>query len=238
MSAVDFAYNAFCKVFNRLHGARTPIVRAQEASVELRQVEARALAHATDISDHLVTIFAETVVVHPQLIVELGVRGGESTFVFERAAAVSGAYLLSVDIEDCAVQCSYSKWSFVRRDDVKFADEFADWCAAHGLRPSVDVLFVDTSHLYEHTREELRTWLPHLSAKGKAIFHDTNMRKIYRRADGTLGAGWNNQRGVVRAIEEMLGARFNEKQDFVAVVGRWTVRHWAHCNGLTVLEKY
>jgi cephalosporin hydroxylase len=204
---------------------------------ELRQVETRALSLQTDLSDHLVTLFVETLAVHPHLIVELGVRGGESTFVLERAAALSEAHLVSVDIEDCQASCTYPKWAFVKRDDVAFAGEFAEWCRARSIVPTIDVLFIDTSHLYEHTKEELRVWLPFLSAKGKLILHDTNMKTIYRRADGTIGAGWNNSRGVIRALEEQVSAKFNEDRDFVTMADGWIVRHWALCNGLTVLEK-
>lgn len=162
---------------------------------------------------------------HPKLIVELGVRGGDSTFALERAARSSDAYLLSVDIEDCPVQCSYAKRSFVQRDDVTFAGEFAGWCSSRNLAPAVDVLFIDTSHLYEHTREELRFWLPHLSAKGKLILHDANMKRFYCRANRSLGPGWDNARGVIRAIEEMVGAMFNEEQDFVTLAQGWIIRH-------------
>ena len=52
------------------------------------------------------------------------------------------------------------------------------------------------------------------------ILHDTNMKRIYRRADRSLGLGWDNDRGVIRALEETLGAKFNEEQDFVTVRGR------------------
>ena len=52
------------------------------------------------------------------------------------------------------------------------------------------------------------------------ILHDTNMKRIYRRADRSLGLGWDNDRGVIRALEETLGVKFNEAEDFVTV-SRW-----------------
>jgi cephalosporin hydroxylase len=170
--------------------------------------------------------------------VELGVRGGESTFAFERAARLSDAHLLSVDIEDCPARYPYEKWSFVQQDDVAFAAEFAGWCARHNIPPAIDVLFIDTSHLYEHTKAELQAWMPHVSTRGKMILHDTNMKRIYRRADRSLGVGWNNSRGVIRALEEAMGARFDEDRDFVTVANGWIIRHWSCCNGLTVAEKF
>jgi len=59
----------------------------------------------TDISDHLPLLFVEAMDVHPDLIVELGVRTGESTFVFERVAALHDATLVSADINDCSRAC-------------------------------------------------------------------------------------------------------------------------------------
>src|SRR5882762_2856468 len=180
MSFVDAALSTICGVYNQLIGTRDVPVRAPGTPAELWEIQQRAAARRTDISDHLTTLFTEALAAHPRLIVELGVRGGESTFAFERAAGLSGAYLLSVDIEDCGVPCSYAKWSFVKQDDVAFADEFAGWCGSHNLSPLIDVLFIDTSHLYEHTREELRVWLPFLFPRGRIILHDTNLTKIYR----------------------------------------------------------
>lgn len=237
MSFVDAALGTICGVYNQLIATRDVPVRAPGSPPELWEIEQRAAARRTDISDHLTTLFSEALAAHPRLIVELGVRGGESTFAFERAAGLSDACLLSVDIEDCGVPCSYAKWSFVKRDDVAFADEFAGWCAAHNLPPLIDVLFIDTSHLYEHTREELRVWMPFLAPKGRIILHDTNLTRLYRRADGSLGVGWNNQRGVIRALEDALGEKFDERRDFATTARGWTIRHRAHCGGLTVLER-
>ena len=50
------------------------------------------IARRSDISDHLATIFSEAVAAKPRLIVELGVRGGESRYALERAARVTRSY--------------------------------------------------------------------------------------------------------------------------------------------------
>jgi cephalosporin hydroxylase len=237
MSLAAVVSTAACQIYNNLNKLRSSRPPTQGASPEVQEIVQRAASRYTDISDHLLTLFAEAASVHPRLIVELGVRGGESTFAFERAARLSDAHVLSVDLEDCEVQSSYPKWTFLKQNDVTFASQFPDWCSSHQLSPKIDVLFIDTSHLYQHTVEELRLWIPYLSAKSKMILHDTNMRRVYRRADRSLGLGWDNDRGVIRALEETLGTRFNEAEDFVTVSGGWLIRHWAHCNGLTVLEK-
>lgn len=206
------------------------------ADPDLAAIRARA-AVGTDISSHLEALYGEALRVNPKLIVELGVRGGESTFVFERVARRSGADLVSVDIEDCSTASRYARWHWVQEDDVQLGRRFRDWCGERGLEPRIDVLFVDTSHLYDHTRAELDAWMPHLSARAVAMFHDTNMKKVFRRRDRTLGLGWNNHRGVVRALEALLDRRLDERHRFSCDARGWHVTHDPTCNGLTILSR-
>lgn len=191
----------------------------------------------SDISDHLPTIFSESLRCKPEMIVELGVRRGSSTFAFEHVARLCDSILLSVDIDDCTELSTYPKWYFVQADDMIFADQFRQWCASHSAPDSIDVLFIDTSHTYEHTKGEIATWFKYLSDHGLVIFHDTNMNEVYRRLDGTIGHGWNNSRGVIQAVQEYLDCAFDEKVNFTGTVGDWLIRHYANCSGLTILEK-
>jgi cephalosporin hydroxylase len=226
------------RIHNAAHRLVLPHRRPAPASPELKEIEDHAERFPSDIADHLSTIFSESLGVQPSLIVELGVRGGESRFVFEKVAKVSRACLVSVDMEDCSQVCGKSpKWFFLREDDIDFGRKFSNWCQERAIEPKIDVLFIDTSHIYDHTVEEIREWFPHLNTRCKVIFHDTNLGNFTRRSDGTIARSWNNNRGVIRAIEEYLGIRLNERRDFVTTVNDWIVRHWAHCNGLTILER-
>jgi cephalosporin hydroxylase len=198
----------------------------------------------SDISDHLGTLFAETVATRPRLIVELGTRGGESTRVLIAAATVSGARVLSVDVSAAPTLHvpGLERWSFVQSDDVAFgrdAQGFERWCAQASLEPKADVIFIDTSHLYEHTRAEIAVWQRHLAARGALLFHDTNMGGgVYARLDGSVSAsGWDNARGVIRAIEEFLGRSYDERAFFTDVAGGFLVSHRPNCNGFTVLRR-
>jgi cephalosporin hydroxylase len=191
----------------------------------------------SDISDHLPVLYAESVRRKPEMIVELGVRRGSSTFVFERVAERFNCPIVSVDIEDCSSSSSYPHWTFVHADDVAFADEFPAWCKKRSLPETIDVLFIDTSHEYEHTVAEIDAWFQHLSPGALVFFHDTNMREVYSRADGSLGHGWKNDRGVIQAVEEFLNCRLDESVNFTCLVDGWLVRHHANCSGLTILEK-
>src|SRR5258708_4914234 len=173
---------------------------------------ARALGRIganSDIHDHLGTLFYETVVAQPHLIVELGTRGGLSTRALLAAAEVTNAHLLSVDIEDCSgidvPLPLLTRWTFIRGDDVAFADKpFEQFCAKRGLPALADVIFVDTSHEYEHTKAELAAWLPRLAPDGVVLFHDTNMGQgWYRSLNGRAAPGGNSTRGVIQAIEDL-----------------------------------
>ena len=201
-----------------------------------------------DIHDHLGALFAEAVAARPRLIVELGTRGGVSTRALLAAAEVAEAHLVSVDVEDCSLvdipTRFAARWSFQRIDDVAFAGEpFAAFCAGRGQPPMAEVIFIDTSHRYEHTRQELAHWLPRLAPGGVMMFHDTHMGDgWYRRLDGIVSRGWDNQRGVIRAIEEQLGQSYDERTFFSDVVASSTlgdivVQHAPWSSGFTVLRR-
>ncbi len=196
----------------------------------------------TDISEHLNTLFFFAMDVKPRLIVELGTRGGESTRAFLAAAALSDARVLSVDLDDCSgVELPHrERWSFVKSNDIEFGlHSFAKWCEAAHLQPRIDLLFIDTSHLYEHTKQEIQTWSPFLSSTGAMIFHDTNMGLgAYGRLDRSVNRyGWNNRRGVIRAVEEFLGTTYDERRFFTDVAKGFLVAHYPHSSGLTVLKR-
>lgn len=233
--AREKALTRFVDLQNRLQGPPGPPA-APSRDEAFAEVQRRS-TERTDINEHLPTLFVEGLLASPKLIVELGVRTGESTFAFERVAALTGATLIGVDIEDCSRASLYPHWHFVKEDDVAFARRFPAFCDGLGVEPEIDVLFVDTSHEYRHTCEEIAAWFPLLSERATAIFHDTHMREVFRRTDGSLGYGWDNRRGVIRAIEEYLRQRFDESVDFVHYEPGWLVRHYAHCNGLTIVKR-
>ncbi len=227
-AAIGF-YNFVVLLFKR-----KKVEKSDNEDINLIRQKAEKL---TDINEHLETIYNLTVKQEPKLIVELGVRGGESTFVFEMAAKKSNAYLLSVDIEDVDFSCDYDKWLFYKGDDIKLGNNFFSFADKNNLPNKIDVLFIDTSHQYEHTVLEIKTWFPHLADNCLVIFHDTNISTIFKRKGGTIGGGWNNNRGVIRAIEEYLNTKLNEKEEFQITINDFNVTHYPYCNGLTVLEK-
>lgn len=195
----------------------------------------------SDISDHLSTIFYHAMEVKPHLIVELGTGTGESSRALLAAAVLNNGRVLSIDIHDCQeIELLYRKyWDFINCDDIEFGENrFVPWCERQEIEPRADVIFIDTSHLYEHTKKEIRVWSKHLADDGVIIFHDTNMGKgVYSLLDGSVRVGWDNDRGVIRAIEEFLGKDYGENQFFVDVSANFLIRHYPYSNGMTILRR-
>ncbi|HEY1579826.1 MAG TPA: class I SAM-dependent methyltransferase [Terracidiphilus sp.] len=222
--------------YNRLHRTIAPARVPATASRDFRFVCDLA-SIPSDINEHLELMFVETLLLRPRLILELGVRGGASTNIFQRAAAVSEARIISVDIAECSAVSQYQLWEFVHSDDIEFAGRFSEFCRRRDIPPCIDLLFIDTSHYYDHSAQEIEAWFPFLSPRGKVIFHDTNLRMIGPRRDGCFQLSWDNQRGVIRAIEDYLGVSIDESKPFSDQIGDWMVRHWPNCNGLTIMDR-
>jgi cephalosporin hydroxylase len=222
-------HNAFIRANERPPATSTGLA-------ELDEILTRARI-PTDVNDHLVTLFTESMSVAPRLIVELGVRGGETAFVLEQIAGLFGSQVVLVDIEDCSSVPASPQVTFVKSDDVAFAGRFREWCAERRIDPSIDILHIDTSHLYDHTVNEIAAWFPHLSERAKVFFHDTHLEEIFRRRDGSMARAWDNDRGVIRAIEDYFNTPLDETVDFVDYAGGWLIKHSPLCNGFTVLER-
>jgi len=203
---------------------------------ELNEIRQKALQRSPT-NDHLVTLFIESVIMQPKLIVELGVARGGSTFVFKRVAQLTRAKIISVDIKDCSDASSFKDWIFIHMDDIEFAKDFKDWCINNNIVPKIDILFIDTSHYYNHTVQEIAHYFPLLSDKAKVFLHDTNLGNFFFRKDGSLDLGWDNDRGVIRALEDYFHKTFNEKKPFTDIIDGWLIKHDPYCCGFTILEK-
>lgn len=222
------------QLYNRLRSGGTYYPPTDEERYSEVQAHARV---PTDISDHLQRMYTESLKRQPSTIVEVGVRGGESTYVFERISEICDAHLISVDVADCSDVSDYEDWHFVQADGTKFGGEFNSWADSNGVNPDIDILFIDTTHEYTETRAEIDAWFPHLSDESTVFFHDTNLTKLYGRSDGTIGTAWNNERAVIQAIEDYFDTSFNESEKFQTVQSNHVIEHHPLCNGLTVIHR-
>lgn len=110
---------------------------------------------------------------------ELGVYQGNSTVAFMCACSLAGRRLCSVDLVDYeesvrerlrSLELNDSLWVFVRGSDV--APETVK--EVRRVNKTFDFIFVDTSHVREHTVQELAVYYPLLENGGVMAFHDTH----------------------------------------------------------------
>lgn len=118
------------------------------------------------------------------LIVEFGVRGGVSTWAL-LDGLYDGGHLFSVDIVDCVVPPRVSgdaKWTFIVGDDM-------DPDVQAQLPEMADLVFIDTSHEYDHTVREIALAMT-LNPR-RLVFHDYVMPTVAQAVDEFCAAsGW------------------------------------------------
>ena len=138
----------------------------------------RLALEPTDISEHLTTLSLLTRALRLKTVLELGTREGYSTIAFLEAAKEIGGTVTSVDIEPCpkahervAAMGLQDYWTFIESDDLAIAWD----------RP-IDHLFIDTSHMYEHTVKELNRFEPLVVEGGLISLHDVVFAPGVRQA--------------------------------------------------------
>jgi Methyltransferase domain len=112
-------------------------------------------------------------------VLELGVRGGNSTGALLAGIEEHGGTLWSIDIDPASgeIFAGHPQWRFVLTDS---RDVHA--LAAAGLPAMLDVLFFDTIHTYEQVRDELAAWGDRVRRGGLILFHDTDTYPEIRTA--------------------------------------------------------
>ena len=133
-------------------------------------------------------------------ILELGVRGGNSTMAFLKAIQDRGGKLTSVDIEDMGYPIHdyypQKNWEFIKTDDNQYHEL---------LQEKYDVIFIDTSHQYDHTYRELVLYAPHLREDGFIIMHDTVSCPDVLRAIRVWYNGFRDQGWKLRTFSDNNG---------------------------------
>lgn len=124
---------------------------------------------SSDGSDsHLITCFALAVSIKAQNILELGVRGGNTTLAFLSAAKQTGGNVESVDINPTNFRCPReleSMWKFSQSDSIKFLENIP-----HGH--VYGMVYIDDWHSYEHVARELELLTPHVNKSSIILLHD------------------------------------------------------------------
>lgn len=146
-------------------------------------------------------------------VVELGVRTCVSTAIFLAAIEEHAGRLWSVDIREPYGSAfprllGHPAWSLTICDDLAPA-------IVRNI-PDHEILFVDTSHTYEHTLGELVAYTPHLRPGGVVLMHDTNVQY----ADDS-GTEYPVKRAVAEFMRRQSGWLFDNSTDRYGLGAMW-----------------
>lgn len=163
----------------------------------------------SDIYLHLPRLVAMVVDRNAQHVIELGTRTGVSTVAWLYGLEQTGGRLTSVDIDERPDIGEWPHWTFHQADDLD-----GDLL---GVLDDADIVFIDTSHDFFHTRAELNVYRWLVKPGGLMVLHDTELER-------PLGTPVRPRFPVRTAIEE-----------FCAAEGFEWVNH-PECFGLGVIE--
>lgn len=151
-----------------------------------------------DSGRHLVTLFGIALSLQAKRILELGVRGGDTTRPLLLAATLNGGKLTSVDLQPTSyVPEDPMRWEFAQGDAIWFLE----LCIQKGL--VFDLIYVDDDHTYQHVSDELALISTLITPSSVVLLHDlmgTNLQPNYlpREGSGEWAGG-----GPARAVHEL-----------------------------------
>src|SRR5262245_12793093 len=187
----------------------------------------------SDISQHLPTLYRYAR--QCESIAEFGVRGIVSTWAFLRGLLESKGQkreIVCVDIEDVPEMENVRKIAAEHGIALTFMRHDSATCSI----PMVDLLFIDTWHIYGHLKRELRNH--HDRVRKFIVMHDTE-------ADGLVGESVRNKWDIKEQArksgyseEEISGGLQRAIWEFLAEHPEWKLlRRYLHSNGLIVLAR-
>ena len=121
----------------------------------------------SDVVGHLPTFVALVEQLDATQVVELGTRSGISTIAWLYALEGRG-HLWSVDLQPAPYLGEYDHWTFLQGDDCSQP-------ILEALPGDVDIVFIDTSHDYQHTLRELQLYSQAVRHGGRILLHDTEL---------------------------------------------------------------
>lgn len=100
----------------------------------------------------------------------------------------------------------------------------------------VDMLFIDTWHIYGHLKRELETW--HSKVKKYILLHDTTVDAIYGES---IRNGWDPIKQSKESgypVEEITKGLWPAVEEFLIAHPEWKLeKRYTNNNGLTVLSR-
>lgn len=154
-----------------------------------------------DSDQHAITLFGLVLSLKAKVVVELGVRNGDSTRPLLAAAFITDGYLHSVDIEPApkivgASDNILSRWRFYQQDAIEFLKTFDQ---------QIDVAFVDDWHDGDHVYEELQLLASKMTKSGLILMHDTmhtGSHPEYNKSKGDQYFGHYGPYGALQRLDK------------------------------------
>ena len=175
-----------------------------------------------DSDKHLMALFGITLGANAKTIIELGVRNGDTTLPLTLAASYTNGFVYSVDINET----TYKLPSYLNKNQKFYKSDAIEFLKNWDTLNSIDVVYIDDWHSYEHVKSELEILDKIVSPSTIILLHDLmygNTCPCYH-ADLTMKDGqWANG-GPYRAVAE-LNPQF------------WEFSTLPYNNGLTILRK-
>jgi predicted O-methyltransferase YrrM len=129
------------------------------------------LGRWSDLGQHMRGLHDLALDYEDPTVVELGVREGASTIAFLDALTSVGGHLYSIDIDHPKVPIWWADtglWTFLIGDDVSPA-------VIAEIPERIDILFIDSSHYYQQTIDELDAYAYRVRPGGLILLHDTEL---------------------------------------------------------------
>jgi predicted O-methyltransferase YrrM len=100
------------------------------------------------------------------VILEFGVRHGQSTQLFLEVCEKNNGFLYSVDIDDTSKKFDSKKWKFIhcRDDNFKLVESY--------IPKKIDLIYIDSFHDAEHVAKIFFHYYPFLKDNGYLIIDD------------------------------------------------------------------
>ena len=116
------------------------------------------------------------VALNAKAVLELGTRMGKSTGILLVALERTGGHLYSMDINDCDVSTYVPGGASPQLTKIVSDDRLYAWDIP------VDMVLIDSSHLYDHTKEQMTKYWPHVKTPGVMVLSDTDSHFSQKRA--------------------------------------------------------
>ena len=159
------------------------------------------LTQGSDICDHLQFMHDTVLAYRAPVVIEMGVRTGNSTCALLHAALQAGGQVWSADVNESQVPEYWHEipeWHFRQGDSV--SPGVLRW-----MPKRADVVFMDTSHTFDQQLAELRKYVPRVKPGGTVLIHDTQCIPLDNFESDSFIARTGPEGPVTEALDAFCG---------------------------------